>query len=152
MKKEVSVAVQNPRCPGVSPSRTFGLPALHPCPAHISPPPAQEQTSCRPRRFQRTPCSLEHPRYRQILGTQICTRRPSTSSPPQSWLTRAGRADRIFRFLLVPPTGREGSLPAANCPNHEDASLYRSPPSRFPPLRSLTGHLAASWAGARGSG
>lgn len=28
MKKEVSVTVQNPQCPGVSPSRTFGLPAL----------------------------------------------------------------------------------------------------------------------------
>ena len=40
MKRKVSVAVQNPRCPGVSLTRTFGFPALHPCPARIPAPPA----------------------------------------------------------------------------------------------------------------
>lgn len=134
------VAVQNPR--GFhSLQSTFGLPALHPRPARVPAPPALggNQNGCRPRCLQRLRRSPERSRCRRRSGARIRIRSPSASSPPQSWLTRAGRADRIFCFLLVPPAGRTGHMPAANRPNHKDASPFPSPPSHFPLSRALPG-------------
>lgn len=117
--------LQNPRCPGDSLSRTFGLPALHPC---------------RPAPLESERLQTQMFPAQSILGTgRFQGLRAALSSPELAntrWESKA--------HLLLYSWGRKGSLPAANCPNHQDASLFSRCLPVFPSPEPYQ-HLAASW-------